>query len=378
MPELGEGTHSNLHSERGALRAEHTGRAKNPVIKVVGLAWLEFRKPDLQRAETFARDFGFEPSLRTPDELHLRAADEGPPCLIIRHGPRPSFVGPVFTAAARGDLLRLAGVANRPITRLPESLGGEFIDLHDPSGMRVRVVAGARVLPPKPAQPAHAFNFGHTLVRVNDVQRPPRAPATVQRVGHVVLQTTRYRAALDWYLDTLGLIVSDFLYFEEQRERGPVMSFIRADLGATPADHHTLAMMLGTSNRYVHSAYEVADLDAMAAGGKYLAEQGYRHSWGIGRHIQGSQIFDYWRDPDGFMVEHYADGDKFDSSLEPGWAPMTASRLAQWGPPPTRDFLGTPPSRGSIREVGAAFRALRSDNEFDLQRLRGMLTMVRS
>jgi catechol 2,3-dioxygenase-like lactoylglutathione lyase family enzyme len=371
-------THADLHSEQGARRGEHAGRAKNPVIKVQGLAWLEFRKPDLDRAETFAHAFGFAPSLRTRDELHLRGADAGSPCLIINKGARPEFVGPAFRAGDRTDLDRLARAAHCEVAALPEGLGGHYIDLTDPSGMRVRVVAGLRDLPAASAQAPHSFNFGHQLARVNDVQRPPRMPATVQRLGHVVLQTTKYREALDWYLEHLGLIVSDFLYYQGQRDRGPVMSFIRCDLGSTPSDHHTLAMTLGPSNRYVHSAYEVADIDSMAAGGEYLHEKGYRRSWGIGRHIQGSQIFDYWRDPDGFMVEHYADGDVFDSSLEPGWAPMTASRLAQWGPPVTRDFLGLSPSRESWRELRSIIDALREDNEFDLRRLRGMLHMARS
>ena len=38
------GTHSDLHSEQGALPGEHPGRAKNPVIKVLDLAWLEFEQ----------------------------------------------------------------------------------------------------------------------------------------------------------------------------------------------------------------------------------------------------------------------------------------------------------------------------------------------
>src|SRR5690606_17507369 len=88
----------------------------------------------------------------------------------------------------------------------------------------------------------------------------------------------------------LGLIVSDFLFFPGQRDRGPVMSFIRCDQGSIPVDHHTLALTLGPSNRYVHSAFQVADLDTLAAGGEYLQDHGYRRSWGIGRHIQGSQI----------------------------------------------------------------------------------------
>jgi hypothetical protein len=63
-------------------------------------------------------------------------------------------------------------------------------------------------------------------VRVNATQRPERQPAEIERLGHVVLGTTRFRAALDWCLDTLGLIVSDFTYLDGQRERGPVMAFL--------------------------------------------------------------------------------------------------------------------------------------------------------
>ena len=100
-------------------------------------------------------------------------------------------------------------------------------------------------------------------------------------------------------------------------------------------------------------------------------------SWGIGRHIQGSQIFDYWRDPDGFLVEHFSDGDMFDNTLEPGWAPFTASGLAQWGPPATKDFLGIAPGREAVRELRSMLTAIRDDNEFDLTRLRGLLKVAR-
>jgi hypothetical protein len=199
----------------------------------------------------------------------------------------------------------------------------------------------------------------------------------VQRLGHVVVQTTRYTEALNWYLDNLGMIVSDFLYYPGQRDRGPVMSFMRCDRGSLPSDHHTLAMALGPTNRYVHSAYQVCDLDALAAGGEYLGERGYFRSWGIGRHIQGSQLFDYWRDPDGFLVEHFADGDMFDNTLEPGWAPFTASGLSQWGPPVTKDFLGLTP-KAIPHEALSMITALRDNNEFTLTRLRGLLKVASS
>ncbi len=228
-----------------------------------------------------------------------------------------------------------------------------------------------------PGQDAHLFNFGDRLLRTNATQRPSRAPARVRRLGHVVVQTTRYTQALNWYLDNLGMIVSDFLYYPGQRDRGPVMSFMRCDRGSHPSDHHTLAMALGPSNRYVHSAYQVCDLDALAAGGEYLGDHGYFRSWGIGRHIQGSQLFDYWRDPDGFLVEHFADGDMFDNTLEPGWAPFTASGLAQWGPPVTKDFLGISP-KAIPHEALSMINALRDNNEFTLTRLRGLLKVANS
>ncbi|WP_156686844.1 VOC family protein [Mycobacterium sp. Marseille-P9652] len=371
--------HKDLHSEDGARPGEHPGRSKNPLIKVRDLAWLEFEKRDLGRAEAFARAFGFTTVLHTAEELHLRGTDAGSPCLLVRRGARSRFSGIAFAAQDEADLGRLAGATGRKVRALPEALGGRAVDLVDPVGTPVRVVAGTHELAGLAAQQPHVFNFGHDLRRANATQRPPREPASVQRLGHVVLQSAKYIETLNWYLDHFGLIVSDFMYYAGQRDRGPTMSFIRCDRGSTPSDHHTLAMALGPSNRYVHSAYQVCDLDAIAAGGEYLLERGYQRSWGIGRHIQGSQIFDYWRDPDGFMVEHFSDGDMFDNTLEPGWAPFTASGLAQWGPPATKDFLGLTPGKEAVSELRSMLTAVRDDdNEFDITRLRGLLKVARS
>ena len=369
--------HKDLHSEQGRQSGEHLGRSRNPLIKVHDLAWLEFQKPDLARAEAFAHVFGFSTVLRTDEELQLRGTDAGAPCVLVRRGPSSRFVGMAFQAADEADMRRLADATGVRTRALPETIGGHTIDLTDPSGLPVRVVAGTHRHEAIANQLPHTFNFGNDLRRANATQRPAREPARVQRLGHVVLQTSKYREALDWYLDHLGMIVSDFLYFPGQRERGPTMSFIRCDHGQTPADHHTLAIALGPSNRYVHSAYQVCDLDALAAGGEYLKDHGYQRSWGIGRHIQGSQIFDYWRDPDGLMVEHFTDGDMFDSTVEPGWAPFTSSGLSQWGPPTSKDFLGINP-KSLPHEARSMIGALREHNEFDLRRLVGLMKVANS
>ncbi|GGW09196.1 putative 2,3-dihydroxybiphenyl-1,2-dioxygenase or glyoxalase/bleomycin resistance protein [Streptomyces capoamus] len=367
--------HQDLHSEPGALRGEHPGRSRNPAVKVADLAWLEFEKPDLDRAEVFARDFGFQIAARTERQLWLRGTFAGSPCMVIRRGQASRFIGPAFHAAERADLDRLAHATGSDVRDIDVPGGGRAVVLLDPSGFPVRVVHCAEHLPALPEQQPLILNTGTEHRRTNTAQRPPREPSRIQRLGHVVLETRVFTRALDWYLDTLGMIVSDFLFLDGQRERGPTMAFIRCDQGSTPVDHHTLALHLGPGTGYVHSAYQVTDLDAIAAGGEYLAERGYRRSWGIGRHIQGSQLFDYWRDPDRFMLEHFADGDLFSCDLEPGWAPMSASGLAQWGPPVTRDFLGADPSPAKLRDV---MRALRGDNELDPARLLGLMKAMSS
>jgi hypothetical protein len=65
----------------------------------------------------------------------------------------------------------------------------------------------------------------------------------------------------------------------------------------------------------------------------------------------------------------------FDSTTEPGWAPLSASGLAQWGPRATAEFTGS-------RDPGtvlAAIKALRDKgNEVDFAALRGLVKAMGS
>ncbi len=96
-------------------------------------------------------------------------------------------------------------------------------------------------------------------------------------------------------------------------------AFMRCDQGAEFVDHHTL-FLLGTGQTvFNHAAFEVADFDDLMAGHSHLRDPGlaeleHAHSWGVGRHFMGSQVFDYWLDPWGHMVEHWTDGDLFDNT----------------------------------------------------------------
>ena len=188
------------------------------MIKVQDIAWLEFQKPDLARAEAFANAFGFATALRTHDELHLRGTDADTPCVIIRRGSGSRFLGAAYQAEDEADVLRLAGATRADTRPLPETLGGLTVDLVDPSGVPVRVVAGTHPLESLPSQSPHILNFGRELLRVNAMQRPREPPRSAARSrGAADHQVPR---ALNWYLDNLGMIVSDFLS-SPGSERGP-------------------------------------------------------------------------------------------------------------------------------------------------------------
>lgn len=47
------------------------------------------------------------------------------------------------------------------------------------------------------------------------------------------------------------------------------------------------------------------DFDIQSLGHQWLRDKGYDLVWGVGRHVLGSQIFDYWWDRSGFVLEHY-------------------------------------------------------------------------
>jgi len=65
----------------------------------------------------------------------------------------------------------------------------------------------------------------------------------------------------------------------------------------------------------------------------------------------------------------------FDAAMEPGWAPMSVSGLAQWGPKATAEFTGA----HDPRVVVAAIKALRDKgNEVDLRALRGLIKAMGS
>ena len=323
-----------------------------PLVKAQALAFLMFEKPDLAATKAFLNDFGMLQASDDGGQLTMRGHGSAPAIYVARRGSRARYIGAAFSVASQAELQRLqADTGARRLNSADIPGGGSGVELVDPAGNLIWLVAGQRPSLPQPLRaPLHSYANCHGEVRrVNATVRPPLVPAAVVRLGHVVLQTVDFAGMADWYMRHLGLIPTDVQYLADG---SPNLAFFRLDLGDTPADHHSLVLAGGIEEKYEHSAYEVIDLDALGQGQNVLRANGHRHMWGIGRHILGSQLFDYWYDPDGMEFEHYTDGDVFTAAHETHYVPLELSGIWAWGD-------DVPAAMGVKRDLGTLFKVAR-------------------
>lgn len=356
-------------SQRLMLATAQPARHPEPTVKACALAHLIFERPDLELAERFLVDFGLSVAGRETDRLYLRGTGQAPYCYRVERAARARFVGFGLALAAREDLLRLAALPGASAIEALEGPGaGERVRLRDPSGFLVEAVYGRQPSQALPQRKALPFNQVDELPRINATQRPPVAPPEVVKLGHVVLELADFQATCAWYTQHFGFIPSDIQLLPDG---SPAVAFMRLDLGDQPADHHTLALAQGFMASYSHSAFEVVDADAIGMGQRILREGGWKHAWGIGRHILGSQIFDYWQDPWGNKHEHYCDGDLFTADHPTGLHAVSPEAMAQWGQRMPKSFTKPVMTLSSIR---ALLRNLRRSPDLSLRKL---LTLAR-
>ena len=307
----------------------------DPIIRVTDLAFPRFQAPDLDVMEAFLTDFGMHRAARTADALYMRGTDPQHH-VHVTHLGEPAFLGFAFQAASAADLRTLAAAVGGKVEVLDEPGGGEVVRLTDPDGRRIDVVHGTAPHEPLPVRAHPPLNTGRERVRVGARQHVAAGPSQVKRCGHSAIKTADLGGLWQWYRRHLGMLVSDDMYVEEPGK--PLARFARCDRGADAADHHTLLLLEMGEVKLGHVAWEVADFDDLMVGHDRLAQIGARHYWGIGRHVLGGQVFDYWKDPLGFTVEHWTDGDLFDASVPAEAHHLLVGAANQWGPPPPPDL----------------------------------------
>ncbi|MGB3122398.1 MAG: VOC family protein [Pseudomonas sp.] len=308
------------------------------MIAVRDIAYVRYQVEDLDAQEQFLHDFGMLPHVRTADTLQMATYKGGYPAYIAQRGPKKAL-GIGLQVASLDDLKRVATHFNSDISENTELGTGWVLTLQDPDGLRVDLLHAGDVIAPQTARPPLLLNNAEQRPRLGKTNRIDIQPSHVMRLGHVVLKTVNFAAMFSFYQDLLGFRVSDS-YFAEAPEN-TVATFMHCGLGDEFTDHHTVALInMGAEEpAFDHCAFEVLDWDDVACGSQFLTQKQYNHSWGIGRHVQGSQIFDYWLDPAGNKIEHWTDGDLVNDTTPVTHEPLSLDGLSQWAPPLSPEFL---------------------------------------
>lgn len=167
----------------------------------------------------------------------------------------------------------------------------------DPWGMGIAF----RVVAPGFDAPVHTERPRNRAFRVADRIRP-------WRIGHVVLNVpeAKMQATSQFYLDRLQFRLS-----ERVNQFG---DFIRCP-GST--DHHNLFLLQRSDGGLNHVAFEVANFDEIVMGGKFMQAKGWEAATSLGRHVMGSNLFWYFKNPGGGLAEYFSDMDVVDDGWEP-------------------------------------------------------------
>lgn len=298
------------------------------VIKIEDIAHVRFTAPDLGEMSTFLQEFGLVPELAVDGVLYARGAGTAPFIHATALG-EAGFAGLGLRAASVTDLELLARHEGRAVEGLAAPGGGSVVRLTDPDGNLVEVVAGQSPVPAHAVAADHPRNTADAKHRLRQPVRVSPGASTVLRLGHAVLGVKDFRVTEAWYKSRFGFITSDEI---EVAPGVAIGAFLRCDRGDTLTDHHTLFLLQSPdASAFMHAAFEVANLDDLMRGHDQLKMAQRRSTWGVGRHILGSQIFDYWEDPWGHELEHWTDGDLFIAADGSNKATLDALLAVQWG-----------------------------------------------
>ncbi|KAJ3942922.1 uncharacterized protein N0V96_007152 [Colletotrichum fioriniae] len=220
-------------------------------IRVIRLASVLYHQVDVEKAAQFLEDFGLREVARQGERIYFAGFGVDPYVYALEKSPgsRRAFIGATWVVENENDL---EVAANHPgATGIQDEEGpggGKRVDIIDPNGYYVGFIHGQ-------APRSDIENVDKS--RIADKERP------------------------------LTNLV------DEKPRKG---RFKRFNYGPSPVHklgHYGFMVPKETYEKTL-KCFEVNDMDTQALGHEWLLKKGYTNCWGIGRHVLGSQLFDYW------------------------------------------------------------------------------------
>ncbi|KAK1783016.1 Glyoxalase/Bleomycin resistance protein/Dihydroxybiphenyl dioxygenase [Copromyces sp. CBS 386.78] len=314
-------------------------------INLVRIAHVYYKHKNIDDAKRFAEDFGFAQTAEVGKKTYYRGYGTDPFVLCLEASDEDEFGGTAFVVESMEDLMQAAKTLPSEckatdiydLTDAPG--GGKCVTFYDPvDKFPFHLVYGQTPVERRDVDfPIVRFNFPNEKNRgVNEFQRFKKRPAPVHKLGHFGMCVTDFAACYDFYTKYFNFFPSELVHNDEGVNK---TVFFRLNRGSDLVDHHCFFFFEGPKMHVHHSSFETHDFDTQVLGHDWLRHQGYKNCWGVGRHVMGSQIFDYWFDPSGFILEHYVDGDLLDMNEPTHNTKAAPDNLHVWGPEVPATFL---------------------------------------
>jgi catechol 2,3-dioxygenase-like lactoylglutathione lyase family enzyme len=277
---------------------------------VTRVGHIALRVRDLNAAVDFQRDvLGLVETERRGRVAYLTCNERHHELILIESERR----GYDHIALEVADAAALEAVRRDAVAAGGELLGEIFDD--EPGIDRAALVRG-------PAGHVYKLFCGmQTLGAAPPGDRP-------SRFEHASIKARRLGPVERFLADGLGFRFSDRM--------GRTASWWHCD-----ADHHGMALIFGPRHELSHYAWSVPDLNAIGRVADRLAARGRKLVFGPSRHGPGNNLFAYFKDADGALVECCADlavmpphGDYVPKRWPGGFGAIN-----RWGGPPPPSFL---------------------------------------
>ena len=276
-----------------------------PRFPVTALRSVDLGTPNTELSERFyCETWGLEPVARADGVVYLRATGADHHVVALYQAERPELRAVTFRTASADDFDAIASDAiaqGATLISAPKRNeapdGGVVMSLRGPEGGVLRFVHDDFRHEPTPARG----------------DRP-------ERLAHVNLNSTDVDRTAAFYQHALGFRLTD---------RSKAMAFVRCN-----SDHHAVVIADAQVNGLNHVAFLVPGWEAVMRGAGRLIDAGFPIAWGVGRHGPGDNVFAYFIDPAGIVIEYTAEVLQVDDSYVARgpdhwvWPP---GRTDQWG-----------------------------------------------
>jgi catechol 2,3-dioxygenase-like lactoylglutathione lyase family enzyme len=298
-------------------------------MSIVGLEAVVYGCDDVATAARFLSDFGLDTRDQGTAGATLTVAGEGTrvelrkiddPSLPPAAEAGPTLREIVWAVSDNAALQTVAGELTKD-RKVTEDADGRLHAM-GPGGFALafEVTKAKRETAP-PTPPAHDAN---TRLRGYARARP-------DHLGHMGVYTPNIEEMADFY-KRLGFTVSDVI-------KGAGM-FVRAP---GSINHHNLLIARRPTPGMQHLSLRVADIDELGVGMTQLVMKGWKRLWGPGRHGPGSDMFVFFQNPAGSVIEYHCDEDFIVDVTKwqaREWEPRT---MSHWGGPPPPEMVGGSP-----------------------------------